>query len=123
MKNIIEKQKGWLLAIAIALIVLGALAIAGGITLIFMGTVHSSLAIKLIEIIGGSLLILLGLGGIVYGIIMLFTGIALKATKETIKEENFAKKPNEVICPKCGFSNKENTEVCTHCGEKLNFSN
>ena len=120
MKNIIEKQKGWLLAIAIALIVLGALAIAGGITLIFMGTVHSSLAIKLIEIIGGSLLILLGLGGIVYGIIMLFTGIALKATKETIKEENLAKKPNEVICPKCGFSNKENTEVCTHCGEKLN---
>ena len=120
--NSIQKQKGWLVGISIATIVIGIAAIVVGIILLIAGIPAISSLSGILKVVGGAILILLGLVAIPLGIRWAWVGLALNATKGSIKQGNIAKEGGTVNmkkCDKCGTERKEGEEVCSNCGKKF----
>ena len=66
--NSIQKQKGWLVGISIAMIVLGAVALVGGIILLVSGIPAIPAVAGILKVVFGGLLVLFGLAGMPLGI-------------------------------------------------------
>ncbi len=120
--NSIQKQKGWLVGISIAMIVLGAVALVGGIILLVSGIPAIPAVAGILKVVFGGLLVLFGLVSMPLGIRWAWVGLALSATKGSIKQGNIAKEGGTVNmkkCDKCGTERKEGEEVCSNCGKKF----
>ena len=120
--NSIQKQKGWLIGISIAIMLLGVAALVVGIILLVAGIPAIPELAGILKTVFGALLILFGLAGIPAGIRWAWVGLALKATKGSIKQGNIAKEGGTVNmkkCDKCGTERKEGEEVCANCGKKF----
>lgn len=133
MANSIEKQKGALLGLSIASIILGLVAIVVGIILIVSGaTVVATKGLEGGLKIGfGVLLVILFFPFEGFGLYSLFLGVSVKATKGSIKQGNIAMngtvnmlkckncgtevEPGQAFCPKCGKSLSDK-KVCPKCG-------
>lgn len=124
--NAIEKKKSALIGLAITALVLGLLAIGGGIVLIIFGATNlldSNVAPGVIMLIIGILLVIAGGAGVLFGLRYIWVASAIKATKGSIAEENLAKtnqSDSTVKCPKCGCTNSKENANCSNCGEPLN---
>lgn len=104
-------------ALSIGLIVLSVFLIIWGARGISAG---SGLGLRIIEILGGALLIVLSLSVLSVSVLFLITGKSLKATKGSIKEDNLAKGTvNVVLCEKCGKELSPDAQFCTKCGESV----
>lgn len=125
-KNIIEKQKGALIGIAIAVLVLGLLAAIGGIILVVFGAlkIASSLVTGLVMLIIGAILVIASGIGVVWSVGAIWLGASVKATKGSIADTNIAKAGtvNGKVCPKCGCTNTPDSSVCAVCGAPLDAS-
>lgn len=124
MINKIQKGKRALIAISIIVIVFAALMLGGGVVLTVFGAKaiaeSASLVTIILEMAFGVILILLGLIGIVMGIIMVWTGGAIKAIHGNIAEGNLGKGTvNMTKCQNCGNEVNQNEEFCTVCGKSL----
>jgi len=121
--NKIEKGKHNLVSLSVIISLLSSVLTILSLTLLISGINHlgESLVTGIILIVVGSLLTLTFLLGIVIGLIMLFTGKALVATKGSLKEDNIALNGtvNMKKCNNCGSElNKE--EFCPNCGKSQN---
>ena len=147
--NKIAKNKKTLTIASVVISILSLLLVGASIAMVVYGAkiVGEKLAIGLVLIIVGALLALLFLGGIVFGLVLFFTGKSVVAINGSIAEEilgkgtvNMIKCSNcgeplngeETYCGKCGAEtaefkkcgkcevlNKKDAHVCTACGEKL----
>ena len=123
--NSIQKKKGALIGIAIAALVLGLAALAGGVVLAIFGGKDLANEVWVsggIKLGFGILLGLIGLCGVAWGIRYIWVGSALKATKGPIAEENLAKDApgkNVKKCPHCGCTNSAENTVCSNCQKPL----
>ena len=120
--NSIQKQKGWLVGLSIATIIIGIAAIVVGIILLIAGIPAIPELAGILKTVLGALLILFGLAGIPVGIRWAWVGLVLKATKGSIKQGNIAKEGGTVNmkkCDKCGTERQEGEEVCSNCGKKF----
>jgi len=112
--NIIEKRKGQLKGLGIALLVLGGLALVGGILMSVLG------APNVLLIVFGVLLALAGIAGGVVGVIFTWTACAVKATKGSIAEDNLGKGTvNMHKCSNCGEEIPADKTICEKCEENL----
>ena len=123
--NSIQKKKGALIGLAIGILVVGILALVGGIILIVFGAKNlgdENIAYGITLLIFGIILALGGLLGMAWGIRYIWVGSAVKATKGSIAEDNLAKSNQSssiIKCPKCGCTNAVNNVECSNCGEPL----
>lgn len=112
--NMIEKRKGQLKGFGIILLILSALALAGGVVMIVLGGANGWL------IIGGVILAVLGIAGLVIGVIFTWTACAVKATHGSIAEDNLAiGTVNMHKCENCGAAVEEGVTICKKCEENL----
>ena len=120
--NSIQKQKGWLIGLSIAMLVLGVVALVVGVILLVSGILAIPELAGILKTVFGGILVLLGLVGIPVGIRWAWVGLVLKATKGSIKQGNIAKEGGTVNmkkCDKCGTERKEGEEVCSNCGKNF----
>lgn len=123
--NSIQKKKGALIGIAIAALVLGLAALAGGVALSIFGGKDLANEVWVaggIKLGFGILLGLIGVAGVAWGIRYIWVGSAIKATKGPIAEENLAKDApgkNVKKCPHCGCTNSAENTVCSNCQKPL----
>ena len=120
--NSIQKQKGWLVGLSVAAIIIGALMLVFGIILLVKGIPAIQEVSGILKVVFGALLILLGLGAIPLGIRWAWVGLALKATQGSIKQGNIAKEGgtvNMIKCDKCGTELKNGETVCSNCGKQF----
>ncbi len=123
MSNKIEKQKNALIGLSIAGVVLGLLALVGGIVLIVsgIGDIGDKIVAAILKLVFGVLLILGGGYLSIFGFYTLFVGSAVKATKGSIAEGNIAMAGtvNMLKCKNCGYEVQPGDKVCGHCGHSL----
>lgn len=123
MANKIQKQKGVLVGIGIAILVIAIAALVGGIIMLCnIGTQEAGSVGFVLFIVFGSLLTVLGVIGLVAGVRTTWVACALKATKGTVTEKNLALDHTHSMtktCPKCGCSNTQESKVCSNCGTEL----
>ena len=123
--NSIQKKKGALIILAIIVLVLGGLALVGGVLLVIFGALDLVNQVWVgggLKLGFGILLAIVGLIGAVWGIRYIWVGSAIKATKGAIAEENLAKDApgkNLKKCPNCGCTNSAENEVCSNCQKPL----
>ncbi len=120
--NSIEKQKGWLIGISIAMIVLAVAGLVFGIILLVAGISTISTTAGIIKLVFGIILTLAGMVLLPLGIRWAWIGLALSATKGSIKQGNIAKEGGTVNmkkCDKCGTELKDGETVCSNCGKKF----
>lgn len=123
--NSIQKKKGALIGLAIAVLVIGLGAFVGGVLLVVFGAldlVNQAWIGGGLKLGFGLLLTILGVIGVGWGIRYIWVGSALKATKGAIAEENLAKDaPGKNIkkCPHCGCTNSAENTVCSNCQKPL----
>ena len=120
--NSIQKQKGWLVCLSIAVLALGIAALVVGIVLLVSGIPAIPAVAGILKVVFGGVLIIFGLAGIPLGVRWAWVGLALNATKGSIKQGNIAKEGGTVNmkkCDKCGTERKEGEEVCSNCGKKF----
>ena len=123
--NSIQKKKGALIGLAIAVLVIGLVAFVGGVLLVVFGAldlVNQAWIGGGLKLGFGLLLTILGVIGVGWGIRYIWVGSALKATKGAIAEENLAKDaPGKNIkkCPHCGCTNSAENTVCSNCQKPL----
>lgn len=118
--NSIEKQKGALIGVGVALLVLGALSVVFGVILIVSGASNLGGAAGILKLVFGIILSLLSFSFVPAGIKCVWVGGALKATHGSIKQGNIAKDGgtvNMTKCDKCGTEIKEGETVCSNCGK------
>ena len=116
-KNLIERRKGQLLGLGIAALVVGALAMLGGIAMIVGAVLW---VINPLLLAFGIIAGIVGAGGIVLGCVFTCTGSAIKATHGSIVEENLGKGTvNMHKCKNCGAELEEGKEICAECQENL----
>ena len=116
--NIIEKRKGQLKGLGIALLVASVILLAVGITLISVAA--TALVLKVGMLIGGIVLVVLSIPGIVVGVIFTWTATAVKAVNGSIAEENLAMgTANMHKCANCGAALEEGKTICEKCEENL----
>lgn len=125
MANKMQKQKGVLVGVSIAAIIIGIAAIIVGIILCVkhignLAINENDLTLNIIGIIGGVILVIGSAILTIWGGYTLWIGLALKATKGSIAETNLAKGTvNGKVCPKCGCTNTPDSVKCTSCGTDL----
>ena len=123
--NSIQKKKGALIGLAIAVLVLSLGALAGGVILAVFGGLDLGNAAYVaggLKLAFGIALVLLGGIGVLWGIRYIWVGSAIKATKGPIAEENLAKDApgkNVKKCPHCGCTNSAENTVCSNCQKPL----
>jgi len=122
--NRIELGKKQLIWLSIIIMVVGAGIIVGGIFLVISGAngidALEAVASIVLKILGGAFLICGGLIILSIGIVMVWTGGVLKATKGSIAEDNLGKGTvNMLKCPKCGCEIKAGETFCGSCGDAL----
>ena len=123
--NSIQKKKGALIGLAIAVLVLGLCALAGGVILAIFGgldLVNQAYVAGGLKLGFGVVLVLLSGVAILWGIRYIWVGSAIKATKGPIAEENLAKDvpgKNVKKCPHCGCTNSAENTVCSNCQKPL----
>ena len=123
--NSIQKKKGALIALAIAVLVLGLGALAGGVILAIFGALdlgNQAFVAGGLKLGFGIVLALLGLVATVWGIRYIWVGAVIKATKGPIADENLAKDaPGKNIkkCPHCGCTNSAENTICSNCQKPL----
>ena len=120
--NKIEKQKAWLIGLSIAMIVLAVAGLVFGIILLVSGIGAISSTAGIIKLVFGIILVLAGMLLLPLGIKWAWVGLALSATKGSIKQGNIAKEGgtvNMVKCDKCGTELKDGEKVCSNCGKKF----
>ncbi len=123
--NSIQKKKGALIGLAIAVLVIGLGAFVGGVLLVVFGAldlVNQAWIGGGLKLGFGLLLTILGVIGVGWGIRYIWVGSALKATKGAIAEENLAKDAagkNIKKCPHCGCTNSAENTVCSNCQKPL----
>lgn len=118
--NSIQKQKGALIGVGIALIILSILSAVFGIILIVSGSSNLGVASGIIKLVFGIILVLLTFALCPAGIKCVWVGSALKATQGSIKQSNIAKEGGTVNmkkCDKCGTEIKDGETVCSNCGK------
>lgn len=112
--NIIEKRKGQLKGLGLALIIVGILALVGGVLMIALGSSNPWL------IIFGVVLGVLGIAGVIVGVIFAWVSSAVKATQGSIAEDNLGKGTvNMNKCQNCGAQVEEGVTICKKCEENL----
>lgn len=127
--NSIQKQKGGLLFLGIGALVLSILSIAGGVALIVNGAkaVAEQVSVGgIVMLVFGVILCILFVVGFIFATYSIFVGVALKATKGSIKQGNIAKEGgtvNMVKCDKCGTELKTGETACSNCGKKVEDMN
>ncbi|MCQ2743144.1 MAG: hypothetical protein MJ239_07675, partial [Bacilli bacterium] len=104
-KNKIEKQKGALIGLSVAVTVISVLGFIGGVVLTIFGVinlVNQAWVPGILMTVFGVALIVLGIIFAVWGIRFIITGSAIKATEGSIAEVNLAKAGtvNGKKCPK-----------------------
>lgn len=123
--NKIQKQKGWLIAISVIVLVLSIASICGGVVLLtsgIKGVNDANNAGAIVKIVFGALLSLAFAPGIVLGFRYLWVGLYMTATKGSIAEGNIAKEGGTVNikkCDKCGTELKDGETVCSECGKSF----
>ncbi|MBR1925477.1 MAG: zinc ribbon domain-containing protein [Clostridia bacterium] len=119
--NVIEKGKKQLIGLSVTIIVVSLAFLAGGVFLIVSGAIgisESAYAVGIVlKMVFGVILILLGIVGLGAGIVMVWTGGAIKAKYGSIMEGNLGfGTVNMQKCPKCGSQIKEDEKFCGICG-------
>ena len=115
--NIIEKRKGQLKWLGLALIIIGLLAVAGGIVMLVFSVAEK---IKVVMLVCGILLIIFGIVGGLIGIPFVWTASAIKATNGSIAEDNLGKGTvNMHKCENCGAEIEDGKTICAKCEENL----
>ena len=118
--NSIQKQKGWLIALGVVLLVLAAVSAVFGIILLVGGIAKITESAGVIKLIFGIILILVTVLFVPTGLKCVWVGSALKATQGSIKMGNIAKEGGTVNmkkCDKCGTEIKDGETVCSNCGK------
>lgn len=119
--NKIEKQKGVLVGLGVAALILSAILLVGGILMLLFGIpmiiVGDQLTKGIILTVLGGLCLLMFLPTVAFGIYDTWIGSALKATRGSLKEDNLAKVGtiNMIKCSRCGEELKEGETVCSNC--------
>ena len=112
--NTIEKRKKQLAGLGIAGGIIGILSIVGGAVMLALNTD------KILFLIGGILLLILGLAGIVLGVFLYLMSRAVVATHGSIAEENLGKGTvNMHKCTNCGAEIPAERTICKNCEENL----
>ena len=119
--NVIEKGKKQLIWLSVIIIIVSLAFFAGGVVLIVSGAMDIAEAASVVGIVlkmvFGVVLILLGCIGLGAGIIMIWTGGAIKAKYGSIMEGNLGfGTVNMQKCPKCGSQIKGDEKFCGICG-------
>ena len=123
--NRIQKGKTGLIVLSIISILLGIGCLIGGVVMIVNGEKNGvnngSLVTTILLIAFGSLVAIIGLPLVAFGVVYVWTGASLVGTKGTVSETNEAAKGNtgNKKCPKCGATNTKDSTVCQVCGEPL----
>ena len=123
--NKIEKGRKQLIGISIGIIVLSVIFVAVGVLLIVLGAKNiasaTSIAGKIMQIVFGVLITLIGMAGVAFGVIFLCTGSAIKATDGNIAVDNSLAKgsANMTKCDYCGSEIKGSEKFCGNCGHTL----
>lgn len=121
--NKIEKNKNWLIALSVGIIVLGVLMLGGGIVLTVFGgkgIASGANAGNIIELVFGILLIICSIPLSLFGIMFSWTGGYLKATHGSIAEDNLGKGTvNMNKCSNCGSPISGDETFCGNCGKSL----
>ena len=118
--NRIERDKKLLIGLGIVMAVLAIISLVFGILLIVQGANalgENGAAIKLAL---GIMLVIVFFPLVAFGIKCVWVGLALVATKGSIKEGNIAKQGGTVNmkkCDKCGTEIKDGETVCSNCGK------
>ena len=134
--NSIEKGKHNLVSLSVIISLFSTILSALSIAMLIYGinNIKNSQVVGIILIVVGAVFALTFLSGIAIGLIMLFTGKALVATKGSIREGNLAKNGtvnmkkcancgieigNDEFCPNCGKSQENNFKKCAKCKAKI----
>ena len=122
--NIIQKGKRQLIWLSVILLILAVGFFAGGVVLVVSGAMDIAAAGDVFKIVikfvFGVVLIILGLLGITLGIVMIWTGGAIKAKFGNIAELNTLNGTvNMKKCPKCGAAIAKDDDFCGVCGKHL----
>lgn len=120
--NSIQKQKGFLIGLGVALIVVSILLASFGAFLTARGAVDLSGAAGIVKLVFGILMLLLFFPAILGGIRFIWVGYSLVATMGSIKQGNIAKEGGTVNmkkCDKCGTELKDGQTECPECGKKF----
>ena len=119
--NKIEKQKGALIGLGIASIVLSFILLVVGVFMLVKGVPALADATKtkgILLIVFGAIATLLFFPMVCFGVYQTWIGFSLKATTGSIKEGNIAKEGGTVNikkCPRCGTELKDGETVCSEC--------
>lgn len=113
--------KKQLIIVSSIILIVGLIALIGGIALFVRGVTISGVFSKIWRIVLAVVLVFLG-GVLSYASIMaLFTSMGmLKNDSMNVKDGNRAKGTLNVLkCDKCGYEVEEGAEFCKNCGESL----
>lgn len=123
--NRAQKGKTGLIVLSIISILLGIGCLIGGIVMIINGAKNGmndgKLVTTILLIAFGSIIAIVGLPLVAFGVVYIWTGASLIATKGTVSENNEVAKGNtgNKKCSKCGATNTKDSTVCQVCGEPL----
>ena len=123
--NKIEKGRKQLIGISIGILVLSVLFVALGIVLIVLGAknlaIEGNLGGKIVQLVFGVLVTLIGMAGTAFGVIFLCTGSAIKATNGNLAMDNSLAKgtANMAKCAYCGNELNGTEKFCGKCGHTL----
>lgn len=121
--NRIKKNKGLLIGLGVACLVLFVAFIFLGVWLLvggIKGVVTDASAGNILKIVFGALLALLSIPCLIFGVQCTWIGGSLKATEGSIKEDNIPKQGgtvNMLKCDKCGTERSASDTQCKECGK------
>lgn len=114
--NKIQKSKYGLIGLGIILSIIAAACVVLAVICTTAGGVDNRWWLWIIA----AVLYVLALAGIILGIVFVWTGSVLKATKGSLKEDNLAiGTANMEKCPNCGSEVKAEDTHCGNCGANL----
>ena len=122
--NIIQKGKRQLIILSVIILILALGFFAGGVVLIVSGAMDIAAAQEafkiVLKLVFGVVMVLIGIVGLILGIVMVWTGGAIKAKFGNIAELNTLNGTvNMKKCPTCGAAIMENDDFCGVCGKRL----
>lgn len=120
--NKLVRGKTSLIILSVSMAIVGLLLTGGSIGLIVWGAkiVSDTVALGVVLIVIGSIMTLLFLSGVVYGIILYITGKSLVALNGSVKEDNLGVGTvNMLKCDSCGAEIEKNEKFCSKCGKEL----
>lgn len=118
MKNIIEKRKSQLGIIGAIILALSVIIAVVGVVLFANSGIGGD--IKVVKLVFGIILFVLGFAGIFLGIYLSWITKAVVATKGSIAEDNLGHGTvNMHKCSNCGAQVEEGKTICAKCEEDL----